>query len=155
KRSVRHSRSSPAIPPTFSSWSRIRRPTRRPAGGDTGTSTRTEPLPPTPCSKPAPPAPRKPLATPDSRATRRNVQTMTGSDDVAAPPDLTAGVPAAALANDAPFVGRVGDDKVVLVRRGGRFFAVGARCTHYGGALGDGLVVGDTIRCPLHHACFS
>jgi NADPH-dependent 2,4-dienoyl-CoA reductase/sulfur reductase-like enzyme/nitrite reductase/ring-hydroxylating ferredoxin subunit len=51
--------------------------------------------------------------------------------------------------------GRVGEDDVVLARRGDRFFALGAYCTHYHGALVDGLVVDDTVRCPRHHACFS
>jgi NADPH-dependent 2,4-dienoyl-CoA reductase/sulfur reductase-like enzyme/nitrite reductase/ring-hydroxylating ferredoxin subunit len=68
---------------------------------------------------------------------------------------LTAGVPVAGFVNGSTLAGKVGDDEVVLVRAGGRFFAVGAHCTHYRGALADGLVVGETIRCPLHHACFS
>ncbi len=68
--------------------------------------------------------------------------------------DLTAGVQADSLASGGTLAGRVGDDEVVLVRSGDRFFAVGAHCTHYRGALAEGLVVGDTIRCPLHHACF-
>ena len=70
-------------------------------------------------------------------------------------PDLTAGVPASSIAEGASLAGKVGKSDVLIVRTGGRLYAVGALCTHYRGALADGLVVGDTIRCPLHHACFS
>src|SRR5262245_15894984 len=70
-------------------------------------------------------------------------------------PDLAEGVPIADLADGAILQGHVGEDAVLLVRRGTEFFAVGAACTHYHGPLGEGLVVDDTIRCPWHHACFS
>lgn len=69
-------------------------------------------------------------------------------------PDLTAGVELALLPEGAPFAGHVGDESVVLVRRGQSVFAVSAQCTHYGGPLAEGLVVGDTIRCPWHHGAF-
>jgi NADPH-dependent 2,4-dienoyl-CoA reductase/sulfur reductase-like enzyme/nitrite reductase/ring-hydroxylating ferredoxin subunit len=70
-------------------------------------------------------------------------------------PDLTKGVAAKSLQEGRMLQGRVGDKDVVLARSGDRIFAIGASCTHYHGALVDGLVVGDTVRCPLHHACFS
>ena len=69
--------------------------------------------------------------------------------------DLTQGVDISALADGSMVLGRAGDDEVVLARAGDELFAVGAHCTHYKGALAEGLVVGDTVRCPLHHACFS
>jgi apoptosis-inducing factor 3 len=69
-------------------------------------------------------------------------------------PDLAQGVALADLADGAPLRGHVGDDAVMLVRRGPEIFAVGATCTHYGGPLAEGLVVGETVRCPWHHACY-
>jgi apoptosis-inducing factor 3 len=70
-------------------------------------------------------------------------------------PDLSVGTPIASLADGAMVNGHVGDDEVILARAGDEYFAVGARCTHYKGRLARGLIVGDTVRCPLHHACFS
>jgi NADPH-dependent 2,4-dienoyl-CoA reductase/sulfur reductase-like enzyme/nitrite reductase/ring-hydroxylating ferredoxin subunit len=69
-------------------------------------------------------------------------------------PDLSLGIPLEQLADGKKLVGHVGDEDVLLVRRGHDVFAVGAHCTHYHGPLVDGLVVGDTVRCPWHHACF-
>jgi NADPH-dependent 2,4-dienoyl-CoA reductase/sulfur reductase-like enzyme/nitrite reductase/ring-hydroxylating ferredoxin subunit len=59
------------------------------------------------------------------------------------------------LADGGQVVGHTGGEAVLVVRRGEEIFAIGATCTHYGGPLGEGLVVDDTVRCPWHHACFS
>ena len=69
-------------------------------------------------------------------------------------PDLAAGIPASDLKDGAMLQGHVGDDPVLLVRQGGRLHALDAHCTHYHGALADGLLTEGTVRCPLHHACF-
>jgi len=70
-------------------------------------------------------------------------------------PDFTTGVAARELKDGGTLLGRVGKEEVVLARTGDEIFAVGAHCTHYHGPLADGLIVGDTVRCPWHHACFS
>ncbi|MBN9042044.1 MAG: pyridine nucleotide-disulfide oxidoreductase [Rhizobiales bacterium 62-47] len=68
-------------------------------------------------------------------------------------PDLAQGVALADLV-DGKLVGHVGDQEVLLVQTASQIFAVDAHCTHYHAPLADGLVVGDSIRCPWHHACF-
>ena len=69
-------------------------------------------------------------------------------------PDLAAGVAIADLAESVPLLGHAQDSAVMLVRKGANIHAVGATCTHYSGPLAEGLVAGETVRCPWHHACF-
>lgn len=70
-------------------------------------------------------------------------------------PDLAAGLALTQIADGAMLPGHAHGEPVLLARRGGELFAIGAVCTHYGAPLADGLLVDDTIRCPWHHACFS
>jgi NADPH-dependent 2,4-dienoyl-CoA reductase/sulfur reductase-like enzyme/nitrite reductase/ring-hydroxylating ferredoxin subunit len=68
-------------------------------------------------------------------------------------PDLNQGVTLAEFL-DGKLAGHVGDQEVLLVHSGTEIFAVAAHCSHYHGPLAEGIVVGDSIRCPWHHACF-
>ena len=70
-------------------------------------------------------------------------------------PDLQVGIAEEDLADGHMLVGHVGKHAVLIARRGADHFAIDATCTHYGGPLGEGLLVGDTVRCPWHHSCFS
>jgi apoptosis-inducing factor 3 len=70
-------------------------------------------------------------------------------------PDFKNGFPVSELRDGGMIAGEIGGEELVLARRGDEFFAIGGHCTHYGGPLADGLIVGDTVRCPWHHACFS
>jgi NADPH-dependent 2,4-dienoyl-CoA reductase/sulfur reductase-like enzyme/nitrite reductase/ring-hydroxylating ferredoxin subunit len=70
-------------------------------------------------------------------------------------PDLREGVAIAGLADGGTIAGTVDGEDALLVKRGDALYAVGASCTHYHAPLADGLIVGDTVRCPWHHACFS
>jgi NADPH-dependent 2,4-dienoyl-CoA reductase/sulfur reductase-like enzyme/nitrite reductase/ring-hydroxylating ferredoxin subunit len=70
-------------------------------------------------------------------------------------PDLTQGVELSTIPDGAMLLGHALGEPVLLVRRGDELFAIGAICTHYGAPLEQGLLVGDTVRCPWHHACFN
>ncbi len=78
-----------------------------------------------------------------------------GEDDKLSGPDLAAGVPVSEVPDGGVLAGHAGGKAVLLVRQGREWFAIGAVCSHYSGPLPEGIVVGDTVRCPWHHACFS
>jgi len=70
-------------------------------------------------------------------------------------PDLEAeGAPLASFSEAGFLVGHFRGENVLVIRRGGTLLALGAKCTHYGGPLGEGLLDGSVI-CPWHHARFS
>jgi apoptosis-inducing factor 3 len=78
---------------------------------------------------------------------------MADQQSAPAGPDLSSGV-ALSEFSGATLLGHVGDDDVLLVRSGPEIFAIDAHCSHYHGPLAEGVVDGENIRCPWHHACF-
>jgi NADPH-dependent 2,4-dienoyl-CoA reductase/sulfur reductase-like enzyme/nitrite reductase/ring-hydroxylating ferredoxin subunit len=80
---------------------------------------------------------------------------MSGDDAVLTGPDFGAGIPVGEVPDGGTVAGHAGGKAVLLVRQGREWFAIGAICSHYSGPLPEGLIVGDTVRCPWHHACFS
>jgi apoptosis-inducing factor 3 len=69
-------------------------------------------------------------------------------------PDLSEGIPLDSIPDGGMVGGHADGQPVVIARQGDEVFAIGAKCTHYGGPLAEGLLVGNTIRCPWHHACY-
>jgi apoptosis-inducing factor 3 len=69
-------------------------------------------------------------------------------------PDLAAGVEASSVGAGEMVTGHAFGEPVLLVHVEPNWFAVGAKCTHYSAPLSDGILVGETLRCPWHHACF-
>ncbi|MEJ2672920.1 MAG: Rieske 2Fe-2S domain-containing protein [Deltaproteobacteria bacterium] len=47
-----------------------------------------------------------------------------------------------------------GETKVLVVRLKGKFYAIGAECTHYGGPLAEGVLSDRRVICPWHQAVF-
>jgi NADPH-dependent 2,4-dienoyl-CoA reductase/sulfur reductase-like enzyme/nitrite reductase/ring-hydroxylating ferredoxin subunit len=80
-----------------------------------------------------------------------------GGNEGTAPqgPDLVSGLPVDQVPDGAMLAGHVGSEAVLLARQAGQWYAIGAVCSHYSGPLAEGLLVGDSVRCPWHHACFS
>lgn len=77
-----------------------------------------------------------------------------GGTSSASGPDFSQGLGLAEVPLGSTIAGRVGNDPILLSNIGGELFAIGGICTHYGGALSEGVSGQTTVRCPLHHACF-
>jgi apoptosis-inducing factor 3 len=80
---------------------------------------------------------------------------MGGGESKLEGPDLCEGVPRSVVLEKGIVAGHAFGESLLLVNGENGIHAIGATCTHYGGPLADGLVVGDTIHCPWHHACFA
>ncbi|HVS60313.1 MAG TPA: Rieske 2Fe-2S domain-containing protein, partial [Gemmatimonadaceae bacterium] len=79
---------------------------------------------------------------------------MSEHSDTLTGPDLAKGVRASSVGAGQMIAGHALGEPVLLVHVEPNWFAVGAKCTHYSAPLADGVLVGETIRCPWHHACF-
>lgn len=44
----------------------------------------------------------------------------------------------------------IGNREIAIFNLGDRFLALDNRCPHRGGPLGDGIVAGNSVVCPLH-----
>jgi nitrite reductase/ring-hydroxylating ferredoxin subunit len=51
-------------------------------------------------------------------------------------------------------VARVGSIDVMIANVEGSFFAIPNKCTHVGGPLGKGKLVGSVVQCPFHGSKF-
>ena len=47
------------------------------------------------------------------------------------------------------------DRKVLVIKQKGKITAIGAKCSHYGAPLVNGVLGEGRIRCPWHGACFN
>lgn len=63
---------------------------------------------------------------------------------------------------DASVLAKISDEshktkvvKVLLVKQNNQFYAVGAKCSHYGAPLSGGVLYKDRVRCHWHGACFN
>jgi nitrite reductase/ring-hydroxylating ferredoxin subunit len=68
--------------------------------------------------------------------------------------EFIAVLPGADLPEATPVKAMLGATALVVVRRGDLVYALKDTCSHAGGPLSGGTLVGDTIVCPLHASAF-
>jgi 3-phenylpropionate/trans-cinnamate dioxygenase ferredoxin subunit len=48
----------------------------------------------------------------------------------------------------------IGGKDILVVHAGGNYHAINNKCTHLGGSLGKGKLIGTAVECPRHGATF-
>ena len=69
-------------------------------------------------------------------------------------PDFGEGVDPSIIPEGGLLSGHVRGEPALMTRIGAEIFVFGAHCSHYHAPLAYGLLTGETVRCPWHHACF-
>jgi nitrite reductase/ring-hydroxylating ferredoxin subunit len=80
---------------------------------------------------------------------------VTHADQRALPREFVPVLGASELREGEPRRVAAGNVRVLLVRRGGRIFALGETCSHFGGPLAEGRLEDESVRCPWHGSRFS
>lgn len=76
------------------------------------------------------------------------------TDGQVLPEDFVGVLPDSELVEDKPTPVMVQGVPILLVRRAGRLFALADTCSHFGGPLSDGTLLGNCIVCPYHASQF-
>ncbi len=71
------------------------------------------------------------------------------------PENFTAILPESELEEGKPKRAEYNGVPILLVRRGGRIFALAATCSHLGGPLDEGEIKDGSVQCPWHASRFS
>ncbi|MGB8780833.1 MAG: Rieske (2Fe-2S) protein [Candidatus Bathyarchaeia archaeon] len=48
-----------------------------------------------------------------------------------------------------------GEKEICVANMGGKYYAIGNRCTHMGCLLSDGTLRGENVTCPCHGSVFN
>ncbi|MDP9052293.1 MAG: Rieske 2Fe-2S domain-containing protein [Acidobacteriota bacterium] len=76
------------------------------------------------------------------------------TDGQVLPDNFVAVLPESQLADDKPTRAMYQGVPILLIRRGGRLFAMADTCSHFGAPLSEGRLVDNSIVCPYHSSRF-
>lgn len=77
------------------------------------------------------------------------------SAEASAPDEFTRVMADGDLLEDTPHKAMVGETAVLLVKHGGRVYAMAEHCAHQGGPLAEGALADGAIECPWHGSRFA